>query len=269
MVVASKRHKRPKLPPLTGSRFTQCPQCGTNTATFDWQNHRCKVTADPQSRSSLVSSSLVSTSLRSDVVSSRNSDGVTLLFNPKSYGSDAVWQTGAHFSLVLPPLDGSWPAWAPSGNNVLNLTLPQSAGAQLARGERVEVPAVEFFELGQHHARISRAMVSRDVYKQRLVAYPALIEVQEPQPHMAPRFKTALCVHVAPPGGSSFQIEVAYGGEGVRHLEVQPSRTESWRNTGSVLCDRHGWWSVVLVGALPEALVDALKPRDLALYYMR
>jgi hypothetical protein len=24
---------------------------------------------------------------------------------------------------------------------------------------------------------------------------------------------------------------------------------------------------VVLVGALPEALVDALKPRDLALYY--
>jgi len=34
-----------------------------------------------------------------------------------------------------------------------------------------------------------------------------------------------------------------------------------------VLCDRHGWWSVVLVGALPEALVDALKPRDLALYY--
>ena len=237
------------------------PQCGTNTLTFDWQNHRCKVTADPPPRSSLVSSSLVSTPLRSDVV--------TLLFNPKSYGSDAGWQTGAHFSLVLPPLDGSWPAWAPSGNNVLNLTLPQSAGAQLARGERVEVPAVEFFELGQNHARTSRARVSRGVYKQRLVAYPALIEVQEPQPHMAPRFKTALCVHVAPPGGSSFQIEVAYGGEGVRHLEVQPSRTESWRNTGSVLCDRHGWWSVVLVGALPEALVDALKPRDLALYYMR
>ena len=118
MVVASKRHKRPKLPPLTGSRFTQCPQCGTHTLTFDWQNHRCKVSTNPaQPRSSLVSSSLVSTPLRSDVV--------TLLFNPKSYGSDAGWQTGAHFSLVLPPLDGSWSAWAPSGNNVLNLT-PQT-----------------------------------------------------------------------------------------------------------------------------------------------
>ena len=108
--------------------------------------------------------------------------------------------------------------------------------------------------------------VAARVYKEVLIKWPAFVEVVEPDPHMAPEFKPALCVHVQPPSDSSFNIDIFFTGMGTHDLEVQPSRTDPWRTTGRVLSSgQGGLWD--LVGGLPPTLVDGLVPRPLSLYH--
>ena len=62
---------------------------------------------------------------------------------------------------------------------------------------------------------------------------------------------------------ATYEIELFFAGQGSRDLELHPSRTEPWRNTGHVLSSRASLWRVRFRYQLPPALDAALVPRAL------
>jgi hypothetical protein len=73
------------------------------------------------------------------------------------------------------------------------------------------------------------------------------------------------CQTLMPPSEMLGRLTFKSREEGLKsNLEVQPSRTElAQHGLRAVRPARlvNGWWSMVLMGGLPEALVDALVPR--------
>ena len=260
---ASRRSKpasRRLFKPVHGSRFTECPDCGCSYPTHTYhEGHDCIVAMPlpmppPPAPMTLGSST-----------------DLGVLMNPGGYHNANGRLIRPHLSFVLPPLCSAVQrlGWCPEENNVMNFTMLMSDGQALARGELIRPCVVEHFEEQQHSPRTSYARVAPMVYKELICKWSAVVEVLEPDPHMAPQFKPALCVHVQPPSGISFMIEICFAGMGTHSLEeeVQPSRTDPWRTTGRVLSSWGGLWGVKLVGGLPLTLVDGLVPPPLSLHH--
>ena len=245
---ASTKKKPAKRKVVTpqGSRYTECAACEEHFITL---LHASCPSCSPDTRAPAPTPALSSP------------DSVAFLVNPGKYFSSGVW-IEPHLTIVFPPLHGSW-AWCPKGLGVINLTLPMSAGPVLASGGFARPTPVEFFHVSQHTARSSRCSLARGVYKELVARYAAVVVVEEAQPLYAPEHKVALRVHVQPDCSPPFEIELFFAGQGSRDLELHPSRTEPWRNTGHVLSSRAALWRVRFRRQLPPATLPCDTPQSL------
>ena len=260
-----KKPAKRKVVTSQGSRYTECAACEEHYITL---LHASCPSCSPDTRAPAHTPALSSPESVAFLVnpgkcfsSGRSFDSVAFLVNPGKYFSSGVW-IEPHLTIVFPPLHGSW-AWCPKGLGVINLTLPMSAGPVLASGGFARPTPVEFFHVSQHTARSSRCSLARGVYKELVARYAAVVVVEEAQPLYAPEHKVALRVHVQPDCSPPFEIELFFAGQGSRDLELHPSRTEPWRNTGHVLSSRASLWRVRFRYQLPPALDAALVPRAL------